>query len=101
MIIRCWGARGSIPVSGEEYLRYLIDGRDYRLGSLFAPLRRAEWASRCCHSRDISSSPGISGSGSEDSAAELTLSAQDASESAAARASNVHQRDVSAGERKG
>jgi phosphoribosyl 1,2-cyclic phosphodiesterase len=22
MIIRCWGARGSIPVSGEEYLRY-------------------------------------------------------------------------------
>jgi phosphoribosyl 1,2-cyclic phosphodiesterase len=22
MLIRCWGARGSIPVSGEEYLRY-------------------------------------------------------------------------------
>jgi phosphoribosyl 1,2-cyclic phosphodiesterase len=22
MIIRCWGARGSIPVSGEEYVRY-------------------------------------------------------------------------------
>lgn len=22
MIIRCWGARGSIPVSGKEYLRY-------------------------------------------------------------------------------
>ena len=22
MIIRCWGARGSIPVSGEKYLRY-------------------------------------------------------------------------------
>ena len=22
MIVRCWGARGSIPVSGEEYLRY-------------------------------------------------------------------------------
>ncbi|HPJ95770.1 MAG TPA: MBL fold metallo-hydrolase, partial [Syntrophales bacterium] len=22
MIIRCWGARGSIPVSGREYLRY-------------------------------------------------------------------------------
>jgi phosphoribosyl 1,2-cyclic phosphodiesterase len=22
MFIRCWGARGSIPVSGEEYLRY-------------------------------------------------------------------------------
>lgn len=22
MMIRCWGARGSIPVSGEEYLRY-------------------------------------------------------------------------------
>jgi len=22
MIIRCWGARGSIPVSGEEYLKY-------------------------------------------------------------------------------
>lgn len=22
MIIRCWGARGSIPVSGEQYLRY-------------------------------------------------------------------------------
>jgi len=22
MIIRCWGARGSTPVSGEEYLRY-------------------------------------------------------------------------------
>jgi len=22
MIIRCWGARGSIPVSGAEYLRY-------------------------------------------------------------------------------
>lgn len=22
MIIRCWGARGSTPVSGREYLRY-------------------------------------------------------------------------------
>jgi phosphoribosyl 1,2-cyclic phosphodiesterase len=22
MLVRCWGARGSIPVSGEEYLRY-------------------------------------------------------------------------------
>ena len=22
MIIRCWGARGSIPVSGKEYLKY-------------------------------------------------------------------------------
>jgi phosphoribosyl 1,2-cyclic phosphodiesterase len=22
MLIRCWGARGSVPVSGEEYLRY-------------------------------------------------------------------------------
>src|SRR5512137_2139442 len=22
MLIRCWGARGSIPVSGSEYLRY-------------------------------------------------------------------------------
>ena len=22
MIIRCWGARGSIPVSGKQYLRY-------------------------------------------------------------------------------
>jgi len=22
MIVRCWGARGSIPVSGREYIRY-------------------------------------------------------------------------------
>ena len=22
MIIRCWGARGSIPVSGDEYVKY-------------------------------------------------------------------------------
>ena len=22
MIIKCWGARGSIPVSGKEYLKY-------------------------------------------------------------------------------
>lgn len=22
MIIRCWGARGSIPVSGREYMKY-------------------------------------------------------------------------------
>ncbi|PKN59720.1 MAG: MBL fold metallo-hydrolase, partial [Deltaproteobacteria bacterium HGW-Deltaproteobacteria-11] len=22
MIIRCWGARGSIPVSGRQYLKY-------------------------------------------------------------------------------
>ena len=22
MIIKCWGSRGSIPVSGEEYIKY-------------------------------------------------------------------------------